>query len=115
MNKAKQISELKFTSNRQKLSKIFNYLREIFNGPKIDDEKPDTTEESAEQRRIQEGEGVKILTPNQMFSRLPIILAKLKAGNDFVKLKKEIRQILYSLYRSKKLTKEIYEGLTDII
>ena len=47
---------------------------------------------------------VKILTPNQMLSRLPISLAQLKAGNNSEKLKNEIRQILYSLYRSKKLT-----------
>ena len=53
----------------------------------------------------QSGQGLKILTPNQMFSRLPISLAQLKAGNNSEKLKNEIRQILYSLYRSKKLTK----------
>ena len=45
------------------------------------------------------GEGLKILTPNQMLSRLPITLAKLKAGNNSEKLKNEIRQLLYSLYR----------------
>ena len=45
------------------------------------------------------GEGLKILTPNQMLSRLPISLALLKAGNNFEKLKNEIRQLLYSLYR----------------
>ena len=49
--------------------------------------------------------GLKILTPKQMLSRLPIILAQLKAGNNSEKLKNEIRQLLYSLYRSKKLTK----------
>ena len=47
----------------------------------------------------QKGEGLKILTPNQMLSRLPISLAQLKAGNNSEKLKNEIRQILYSLYR----------------
>ena len=45
------------------------------------------------------GLGLKILTPNQMLSRLPIILAQLKAGNNSEKLKNEIRQLLYSLYR----------------
>ena len=49
--------------------------------------------------------GLKILTPNQMLSRLPISLAQLKAGNNSEKLKNEIRQLLYSLYRSKKPTK----------
>ena len=61
------------------------------------------------------GQGLKILTPNQMLSRLPITLAQLKAGNNSEKLKNEIRQLLYSLYRSKKLTKQLYKSLIDII
>ena len=52
----------------------------------------------------QQGSGLKILTPNQMLSRLPITLAQLNAGNNSEKLKNEIRQLLHSLYRSKKLT-----------
>ena len=81
-----------------------------------DVEMPDLeSEESAEQRRNQGGQGLKILTPNQMLSRLPISLAQLKAGNNSEKLKNEIRQLLYSLYRSKKLTKQIYKSLIDII
>ena len=47
----------------------------------------------------QKGEGLKILTPDQIVSRLPITLARLKAGNNSEKLKNEIRQLLYSLYR----------------
>ena len=50
-----------------------------------------------------------------MLSRLPIALAQLKAGNNSEKLKTETRQILYSLYRSNKLTKQIYESLIEII
>ena len=50
-------------------------------------------------RQNQEGQGLKILTPQQMLSRLPISLAKLKAGNNSEKFKNEIRQLLYSLYR----------------
>ena len=61
------------------------------------------------------GQGLKILTPNQILSRLPITLAQLKTGNNSEKLKNEIRQILYSLYRSKKLTKQLYKSLTDVI
>ena len=61
------------------------------------------------------GKGLKILTPNQMLNRVPISLAQLKAGNNSEKLKNEIRQILYSLYRSKKLTKNVYKSLVDII
>ena len=47
----------------------------------------------------QDGQGLKILTLQQMLSRLPISLAQLKAGNNSEKLKNEIRQLLYSLYR----------------
>ena len=50
----------------------------------------------------QKGEGIKIVTPKQMLNRLPIHLAQLQAGNNSNKLKNEIRQLLYSLYRSKK-------------
>ena len=66
-------------------------------------------------RLAQKREGLKILTPNQMFSRLPITLAQLKAGNNSEKLKNKIRQLLYSLYRSKKLTKQLYKSLIGII
>ena len=52
-----------------------------------------------------QGSSLKILNPNQMLSRLPITLAQLKAGNNSEKLKNEIRQLLYSLHRSKKTYK----------
>ena len=57
------------------------------------------SEEFAAEKRNQQGQGLKILTPDQMISRLPITLAELKAGNNSQKL----RQLLYSLYRSKNL------------
>ena len=63
----------------------------------------------------QEGHRLKILTPEQMLSRLPISLIQLKAGNNSEKLKNEIRQLLYSLYRSKKLSKTIYKHLMNTI
>ena len=44
-----------------------------------------------------------------MLSRLPITLAQLKAGNSSEKLNNEMRQLLHSLYRSKKLTKQLYK------
>ena len=62
----------------------------------------------------QKGQGLKMLTSSQMLSRLPISLAQLKAVNNSEKPKNEIGQILYSLYRSKKLAKKIYKNLVDI-
>ena len=89
---------------------------------KIFDEQPDTTdmpdlesEESTAQGRNQQGQGQKMLTPNQMLCRLPISLAQLKVGNNSEKLKNEIRKLMYSLYRSKKLTTQLYKSLIDII
>ena len=78
--------------------------------------KPDKIVEIVEEilrfnKQKQEGQGIKILTPSQMLSRLPISLAQLKAGNNSEKLKNEIRQLLYSLYRSKNMTKQVYNNL----
>ena len=66
-------------------------------------------------KQNQQGEGIKILTPNQMLNRLPIALAQLKAGNNSNKLKNEIRQLLHSLYRSKNMTEQVYKSLIGII
>ena len=57
------------------------------------------------------GTGLKILTNKQMLNRLPILLAQIQAGNNSNKLKNEARQISYSLYRSKLLTKTVYNNL----
>ena len=65
-------------------------------------------------KQNQEGQELKILTPNQMLSRLPITLAQLKAGNNSEKLKYEIRQLLYSLYRSTNMTKQEYNNLIEL-
>ena len=95
---------------------FFKQLEEIFMGminskanEEVDDEtneEPDTTdmlelesEESAVQRREYEGQGLKILSPEQMLSGFPNSLAQVKAGNNSEKLKNEIRQRPYSLYR----------------
>ena len=61
-------------------------------------------------KQNQSGQGLKTLTPDQMLSRLPVTLAELKAGNNSQKLKNEIRQLLYFLYRSKKLAKQLYNS-----
>ena len=63
----------------------------------------------------QKGQGIKILTPNQMLNRLPIALAQLQARNNSNKLKSEIRQLFYSLYRSKNMTRQVYNNLINYI
>ena len=79
-------------------------------------EKPDKIVKLVEEilsfnKQKQQGEGLKILTPNQMLSRLPIFLAQLEAGNSSEELKNEIRQLLYSFYHSKNITKQVYNNL----
>ena len=61
------------------------------------------------------GEELKILTNKQMLNRLPILLAQIQAGNNSKSFKNELRQILYSLYRSKTLTKTVYNNLIKVI
>ena len=61
------------------------------------------------------GASLKILNNKQMLNRLPILLAQIQAGNNSIKLKNEIRQILYSLYRSKVLTKTVHNNLIKSI
>ena len=61
------------------------------------------------------GKGLKILTPKQMFQRLPISLAQVKAGNNSESLLNEIWQIVYSLYQSKQVTKKVYNNIIKSI
>ena len=70
-----------------------------------------------EEKRLakQEGTGLKILTPKEMLKRLPIALAKIKAGNNSASLLKKIRQIVYSLYQSKEITKKVYNKIIKSI
>ena len=73
------------------------------------------SKESQEDEELQEGKGLKILTPNQMLKRLPIAVAQVKAGNNSESLLNEIRQIIYSLYRSKEITKKVYNNIINSI
>ena len=52
------------------------------------------------------GKGLKIITPKQLLQRLPIAPAQVKAGNNSENLSNEMRQIVYSLYQSKEITKK---------
>ena len=68
------------------------------------------TKSKAKQNKTK-GKGLKILTPKQMLQRLPIFLAQVKAGNNSQNLLNQIRQIVYSLYQSKEITKKVYNNL----
>ena len=73
------------------------------------------SEESAAKRRNQSAKEIKILTPQQMLSRLPILITQLKTGNNSEKLRNEIRQLLHYLHRSEMLSKTIYKQLMNTI
>ena len=115
----KQLYETKNKNKNNELVKVIksgltdlNDEIETMSKEEIENEKPDKILKIVKEIlnfnnkiKKQQGSGLKILTPNEMLSRLRITLAQLKAGNNSEKLKNKIRQILYSLYRSKKLTK----------
>ena len=109
-NLFEKITRNKQGSRRQKIKSYMSTAEFIIFGPD-GPSKSDTNSESekldiAEAGRSedeQQGQGLKIMTPKQMITRLPILLAQLKAGNNSQKLKNEIREIAYSLYRSKNL------------
>ena len=104
------------TKNNELVNVIISVLKDLkeeikkMSEAEIENEDPESIVEIVEKilkfnEQNQQGKGLKILTPNQMFSRLPITLAQLKAGNNSEKLKNEMRQLLYSLYCSKNMTK----------
>ena len=112
------------TRNAQKNKELVREIQkskiEKMSKDEIDIEKLDVIVYTAEgildfNKQYHQGQGLKILTPQQMLSRLPISLTQLKAANNSEKLKNEIRQLLYSLYRSKKLSKTIYKHLMNVI
>ena len=122
--------ELYKTKNAGKSNKLVNVIKSGLKDFKKDIEqmgddvkeieKPNEIVDNVEKileynRQNQEGKGLKILTPNQMLSRLPITLAQTKSANNLEKLKNEIRQLLYSLHRSRKLTKTLYNNLINTI
>ena len=61
------------------------------------------------------GKGIQILTPKQMLQRLPTAFAQVKAGNNSENLLNEIKQIVYSLYQSKEITKQVYHNIIKSI
>ena len=91
----KILSMSMLTRNQNKMIKNVLVLKEPIEGSPY--EQSDTTDMSdlkSEESNEQSGQGLKVLTPKQMLSRLPISLAQLKEGSDSEKLENEIRQIL---------------------
>ena len=126
-NMCKKLSQTKGAKNEVRVDSIKKVLskskRIIDYAPKDDVFKTEENEKIIDiVERIlyfnqlnQSGQGLKILTPSQMLGRLLISLAQSNAENNSEKRKNEIKQILYFLHRSKKLTKNIYKSLVDII
>ena len=108
LKKYKYETKKRFSINQKKLERYYRDLKNIVDLYNIYNLKSDSDTSI-------EGKGLKILTNKQMLNRLPILLAQIEAGNNSKSLKNEIRQILYSLYRSKVLTKTIYNNLIKSI
>ena len=93
------------------LGDLKNENEDMNNEIEIEIEEPDKRVDIVEKilefnDQNQKGQGWKMLPPDQMLTKLPITLAQLKAGNNSKKLENEIRQLMYSLYRSKKVTRK---------
>ena len=94
----------KFYNSREEVINFFSGCIEMLSDANCD-AKQDETKETE----------LKILTPKQVLQRLPIALAQVKAGNNSESLLNEIRQIVYSLYQSKQITKKVYNNIIKSI
>ena len=94
----------KFYNSREETINFFRDYIEMLSDSKYDAKQDET-----------KGAGLKILTPKQMLQRLPVALAQVKAGNNSESFLNEIRQIVYSLYQSKQITKKVYNNITKSI
>ena len=96
------------------LEKFYNSRKEVINFFRDYIEMLSDAHYDAKQNET-EGKGLKILTPKQILQRLPIALAQVKGGNNSESLLNEIRQIVYSLYQSKQITKKVYNNIIKSI
>ena len=94
----------KFYNSREEVINFFRDYIEMLSDANYDARKNET-----------EGKGLKILTPKQMLQRLPTALAQVKAGNNSESLLNEIRQIVYSLYQSKQISKKVHNNIIKSI
>ena len=110
-NDMRNMSENEIRNKR--LDVLANFIEEVLIGDRMNDMPPLESEEDAAQR--QEEQGLKVLTPQQMITRLSSLLGQLEAGSNTKSLKNEIRQLFYHLYRSKHLIKTICNSLISTI
>ena len=94
----------KFYLSREEVINFFRDYIEMLSDANYDSKQNET-----------KGKGLKILTPKQMLQRLPISLAQVKAGNNPESLLNEIRQIVYSLYKSKQITEKVCNNIIKSI
>ena len=115
------IKKIRKGSKTQEQKKTLANLNVLFNGKSeatkfYDDYSSmilEAKKKAAEEQK--EGTGLKILTPKQTLERLPIALAHVKAGNSSDSLLNEIRKVVYSLYQSKQITKNVYNKIIKSI
>ena len=116
----KKINEVKIGGKNSEQDKVVNNLGNFYKSREVLDFFRDYTKMffdasyKAKQDETQ-GTGLKILTPKQMLQRLLIALAQVEAGNNSENLWNEIRQIVYSLYQSKEITKKVYNNIIKLI
>ena len=100
----------KIPNPNDKQKKLYNYWKEL--DENIKSLNPEGKGSVASRAK---GKGLKTLINKQMLNRLPILLAQIQVGNNSKSLKNELRQIIYSLYRSKVLIKTMYNNLIKVI
>ena len=97
--------------SKDQLNTIKNIKNHYNSGEKAIKLSNDYTEIRSEATcNTKQGTQPKILTPKQILQRLPIALAQVKGNNNSETLLNEIRQVVYSLYQSKEITKKVYKN-----
>ena len=104
-------------SENENLKKLVNIVEKIldFNKQQKGKGLPSDLAPVVRVAKVSDRKRIKILTPKQMLQKLPIALAHVKAGNTSENLINEIRQIIYSLYQEKEVTKKVYNNIMNTI
>ena len=107
-------SKTKLESKKGKIRKndVFDSVRDLYKGREL---VINTFKIGLFPLKSTTGTRLKILTPKQLLQRLPIALAQVKAGNNSESLLNKTKQIVYSLYQSKEITKKVYNNIIKSI